>query len=217
MGGTRTVSGGGPSRLRSFDPVRLADLEYRAWVGYYLRQWPRVLMASVGLVRVGFGLGWSHTMRGAWLVLRANQLWAPYPDNDPEGAVACMRRFYTLVALVHGEPADPAKAAELEVDWWRAHRENQHADEPGRAGDSEPADELVESLTSLYRYLYNEPESAVRPAAVHRAQAMDLSDEWIRQGCQPDSELLPLEHAALVRCYAALLAAVHHETATPSH
>ena len=224
MGGPSKVSAGAPGRLRSFDPVRLADLEYRAWVGYYLRQWPRVLAASVGLVRVGFGLGWRQTLHGAWLVLRANQLWAPYPDNDPERAVACMRRFYTLVAHVHGEPADPAKAAELEVDWWRAHREGQHGadrhgagrhgDDPLAAGDADPAGELVESLTRLYRYLYNEPESAVRPAAVHRARAMDLSDEWIRQGCLPDSELLPVEHAALVRCYAALLAAVHHEAKT---
>jgi len=39
---------------------------------------------------------------------------------------------------------------------------------------------------------------------------MELSDEWVREDCQPDSRLLPLEHAALVRCYAALLAAVHH-------
>ena len=98
------VSVGTPTRLRSFDPVRLADLEYRAWVGYYLRQWPRVLIASVGLRRAGTG-------------------------------------------------------------------------------------------TSPCR---------------HRARAMDLSDQWIREGCQPDSRLLPLEHAALVRSYAALLAAVHH-------
>jgi hypothetical protein len=213
MGGRAKNSAGAPGRLRSFDPLRLADLEYRAWVGYYRRQWPRVLIASVGLVRVGFGLGWFKTLRGAWLVLRANQLWAPYPDNDPERAVACMRRFYTLIARVHGEPANPAKAAELEVDWWRAHREGQHAGDPHAAGDAEPPAKLVESLTRLYRYLYDEPESAVRPAAVHRARAMDLSDEWTRQGCQPDSELLPLEHAALVRCYAALLAAVHHEAA----
>ena len=40
---------------------------------------------------------------------------------------------------------------------------------------------------------------------------MDLSDQWVREGCAPDSPLLPLEHAALVRAYAALLAAVHHE------
>jgi len=37
-----------------------------------------------------------------------------------------------------------------------------------------------------------------------RARAMDLSDQWVREGCQPDSPLLPLEHAAM-------LAAVHHD------
>ena len=83
------------------------------------------------------------------------------------------------------------------------HREIQH--EP----DSTP-DELVDALTRLYCYLYDEPEEAIRSAAVHRAAAMDLSDQWVEQGCQPDSPLLPLEHAALVRSYAALLAAVHH-------
>ncbi len=201
--GTGKISTGTPTRLRSFNPVRLADLEYRAWVGYYLRNWPQVLRASIGLVRQGFGMDWFRTLHGAWLVLRANQLWAPYPDNHPKRARACMRRFYALVRLTLGEPSNPAKAAELEVDWWRVHREIQH--QPGAAPD-----ELVESLVRLYSYLYREPEEAVRPAAVHRARAMDLSDQWVEEGCQPDSHLLPLEHAALVRAYAALLAAVHH-------
>jgi hypothetical protein len=200
---TGTVSTGTPTRLRSFDPVRLADLEYRAWVGYYLRQWPQVLRASIGLVRLGFGLDWLRTLHGAWLVLRANQLWAPFPDNHPGQAQACMRRFYALVRLTYGEPANPAKAAELEVDWWRVHREVQH--EPGAVPD-----ELIDALTRLYCYLYGEPEAELRPAAVHRARAMELSDQWVKEGCLPDSPLLPLEHAALVRAYAALLAAVHH-------
>jgi hypothetical protein len=30
---------------------------------------------------------------GAWLVLRANQVWAPFPDNDPDAARALMKRF----------------------------------------------------------------------------------------------------------------------------
>jgi len=132
---------GRPSRLRSFDPNRIAELEYRAWVGYYLRRWPQVLVASVGLVREGFGMDWVRTLHGAWLVLR---------------------------------------------------------------------DELAESVTSLYSFLYREPPDAVRPAAVHRARAMDLSDQWVAEGRDPQSPLLPLEHAALVRSYAALLAAVHH-------
>jgi hypothetical protein len=208
--GIRSITGrvgtaaGQPSRLRSFDPKRIADLEYRAWVGYYLRQWPQVLVASVGLVRIGFGMDWHRTLHGAWLVLRANQLWAPLPDNDPDGARAAMRRFYALVRLSYGEPASPAEAARLEVDWWRVHREHQYSTQAREAGDV-----LVESVTRLYSYLYREPEAAVRSAAVHRARAMDLSDQWVAEGCEPDSPLLPLEHAALVRSYAALLAAVH--------
>jgi hypothetical protein len=213
MSRTGQVSVGTPIRLRSFDPVRLADLEYRVWVAYYLHRWPRLLIAAVGLVRVGFGMDWLRTMHGGWLVLRANQLWAPYPDNHPKRAQACMRRFYALVRLTYGEPANPAKAAELEVDWWRVHREGQHRNGPHYAhgiGDAEPSEDLVESLTRLYCFLYGEPEAALRPAAIHRARAMDLSDRWVREGCQPDSRLLPLEHAALVRSYAAMLAAVHH-------
>jgi hypothetical protein len=200
---------GTPNRLRSFNPGRIADLEYRAWVGYYLRKWPQVLAASVGLVREGFGMDWSRTLYGAWLVLRANQLWAPVPDNDPAGARACMRRFYALVRLSYGKPANPAEAARLEVDWWRMHREAQYSTEP-RGGGDDLRDELVEALTRLYSYLYGEPEAEIRPAAVHRARAMDLSDQWVAEGCPPDSPLLSLEHAALVRSYAALLAAVHH-------
>jgi hypothetical protein len=173
------------------------------------RQWPRVLIASLGLVRAGFGMNWYRTVYGAWLLLRASQLWAPYPDNHPSRARACMRRFFVLVRLACGEPANPAKAAELEIEWWRVHREGQHRDGPRVTEDAEPAEELVEALVRLYCYLYGEPEAALRPAAVHRARAMDLSDQWVREGCQPDSRLLPLEHAALVRSHAAMLAAVH--------
>jgi hypothetical protein len=68
----------------------------------------------------------------------------------------------------------------------------------------------VESVTRLYSYLYGEPETEVRQAALHRARAMDLSDQWVEEGRAPDSPLLALERAALVRGYAALLAAVHH-------
>ncbi len=66
-------------------------------------------------------------------------------------------------------------------------------------------------MTRLYSHLSGKTEAMVRPAAAHRVQAMDLSDQWVREGCPPDSPLLPLERAALVRAYAALLAAVHHE------
>jgi hypothetical protein len=192
--------GGSPGRLRSFDPARVADQEFRAWVSYYQRDWLGVLRSAVGLVRAGFGMSWPRTLRGAWLVLRANQLWAP-ADNDPDGARRCMRRFYGLVRASYGEPRDIAEAARLEVDWWRVHREHQRG-----AGSADP---LAAAVTRLYGFLYRVPDGEVRPAAVHRADAMDLSDRWVAEGCHADSPLLAQEHAALVRCYAALLAAVH--------
>jgi hypothetical protein len=206
---TGTVSTGAPSRLRSFDPVRIADLEYRMWVGYYQQRWTQVLAASARLAWLGFGLDLVSARQGAWLLLRAIQLWAPFPDNDPDGARACMRQLYTLVKLRYGEPADPERAAVLEIDWWRVHRERQRS-------SSETSDELVESVTRLYCCIFGAGEAEIRPAAAHRAQAMDLSDQWVREGCQPDSPLLPLEHAALVRAYAALLAAVHHDNTDKS-
>jgi hypothetical protein len=67
----------------------------------------------------------------------------------------------------------------------------------------------VDAVARLYAFLYQVPHGAVRPAAAHRAHGMDLSDRWVAEGGRPDSPLLALEHAALVRSYAALLAAVH--------
>ena len=201
---------GDPGPLRSFNPVEVGRLEAAAWMAYYQRRWLRLLIVSVALVHRAFRMDWPRTLHGAWLVLRANQLWAPSP-HDSDGARRCMRRFYALLRLAHGGPADPARAARLEVAWWAAHRERQHGALSSSALSS--ADPLVEALARLYAYLYGVPEADVRQAAADRAAAMDLSDEWVALGCPADSPLIPAERAALVRSYAALLAAVHQPRA----
>jgi hypothetical protein len=38
---------------------------------------------------------------------------------------------------------------------------------------------------------------------------MEHSDRWVKEGCDPTSPLIDDERAALVRSWAALLAAVH--------
>jgi hypothetical protein len=88
---------------RSFDAVVVGNRETDAWVAYYRHEWGRLLVASVGMVRTGFGMGPLRTLLGAWHVLRANQLWAPIPDNDPDGARTSMRRFYSY----GGAPSRP--------------------------------------------------------------------------------------------------------------
>jgi hypothetical protein len=202
------VSGAPVKPHRSFDPRRVGRLECAAWLAYYRREWLKVLRASILLTRHTFALPWPATLYGAWLVLRANQLWAPYPANDPDGARRAMERFYRLVARHHHESFEPARAAQLEVEWWRVHREHQHGD-PGDGNEA-----LVDALARLYAYVYGVPETEVRVAARERALAMDHSDRWVAEGCDLASPLIGLERSALVRSYAGLLAAVHHPATT---
>ncbi len=185
----------------TFDPVVVGRAECAAWAGYYRREWIPFLRAGVTMVRAGFGMPWRRTLAGAWHVLRANQRWAPYPDNDPDGARAAMRRFYRLVVRSGWGGFDPERAATLEVRWWRVHREHQHD-----TGVTEP--ELVGALTDLYAYVYGLPDVAVRPAAQLRVDAMDASDRWVAAGCSPDDPLLARERRLLVASFSALRDAV---------
>jgi hypothetical protein len=185
---------------RAFDPVALARLESAAWVGYYRREWFRVLAASVGLVRSGFALSWPKTLWGAWLVLRANQLWAPYPVNDPEGARRLMTTFYTLAAG-GGEGFEPAEAARLEVEWWRVHRALQHGD----PGDS---NELGNAVAALYAYSYDRPVQDVHDSGQLRADAMRICDVWVAAGCDMADPRLTDMRRCLLRSYRSLKNAV---------
>jgi hypothetical protein len=192
-----------PSPMRSFDPRRVGDLECRAWVAYYHRDWPSFLWAAVGLTRHAFGLSWRDAVHGAWLVLRANQVWAPHPANDPARARSYMRAFYRLVADRHGEAFDVEEAARLELAWWRVHRELAH--DPDRVASAS----LVDAFVALYGHVYSVPADSVRTAAVERALAIHDSDAWVDAGAPAESPLIADERAALVRSYAALLGAVH--------
>jgi hypothetical protein len=201
---------------RAFDPRRIGALETEAWVTYYRHEWFSFLRAAVSLTRHTFGLPWPQTLYGAWLVLRANQLWAPVPDNDPDGARRAMAKFYGLVARRYHEQLDPARAATLEVEWWRVHREHQRGTDsehrPGPDAAERILDEeraLVDALAALYAYTYATDAEVVRVAAEQRALAMRYSDQWVTDGCDIDSPLIPREREALVRSYAGLLAAVY--------
>ncbi|MEU8226410.1 hypothetical protein [Kribbella sp. NPDC048915] len=187
----------------SFDPVLVGNREADAWAAYYRHEWRRFLVAAVGMVAAGLGMPPHRTLAAAWFVLRANQVWSPYPDNRPDAARAYMRRFYELAAR-SGVSLEPAEAARLEVEWWRVHRACQH--EPGVT-----VDHIIEALVDLYAYVYCVERDAVREAAVKRVEAMDLSDQWVHAGCRRDDPLLARERRALVASYAALRAAVERQ------
>jgi len=193
----------GSGTRRSFDPVAVGQAECAAWAAYYRHEWRTFLRSALTMVSAGFGMGRWPTVRGAWYVLQANRAWAPYPDNQPELARAYMRRFYQLVLDAGWGDLDPELAAELEVAWWRAHREHQHgkADRP----------ELVDALDALYAHVYAAPPGTMRVAAELRAAAMDHSDAWVQAGCDPADPLLAEERRALVASFSALREAVDRQ------
>jgi hypothetical protein len=146
-------------------------------------------------------MGRLRTVQGAYYVLRANQKWAPYPDNDPDAARDYMRRFYELVLRDNDLGLDPVEASCREVEWWRLHREHQY----GVIGEEEP---LVDSLVDLYSYVYRVPGETVREAARQRVLAMEHSDAWVKAGRDLANPLLAQEREALLASYRALRAAV---------
>jgi hypothetical protein len=109
-----------------------------------------------------------------------------------------------MVARHQGLAIDPGHASRLEVEWWRLHREHQHDPELS-------AESLVQSLVDLYSYVYDVPPDTVREAAQHRVDAMDLSDAWVANGCDPDDPLLAQERRELVASHTALRRAVGHD------
>ena len=186
----------------TFDPVVLGDRECDAWVHYYRREWGPFLRDSLGLVSAGFGMGPRRTVLGAWLVLRANQVWAPYPDNDPDAARELMRRFYALVVADQNLDLDPVEAARREVHWWHVHRVHQRV-----SHDSNVAP-LVDAVADLYAYVYGVPGTTVREAARLRVAAMGLSDTWVAAECSLSDPTLVEERRTLIASYSALRAAI---------
>ena len=174
-----------------FDPVAVGRSECDAWAAYYRREWWRSLRSARAMVRSGCALGPLSNLRGAWYVLRANQVWAPYPDNDPDAVCRSMAGFYRLTRRAGRLDVDPARAAELEVSWWHARRRHQH--DPAGA-----VDELTDVLIRLYAYVYRADETSVRQAAEQRVAAMELSDAWVAAGCGMDDPLLAAECLAQV-------------------
>jgi hypothetical protein len=186
-----------PRQRFEFDPVAVGRSECAAWVAYYRRDWPRMLVGALGMVRYGFGLGPLGNLKAAWHVMRANQVWAPYPDNDPVAAREHMARFYRMANKASRLTVDPHIAAELEVAWWHVHRQQQHDAQYGE-------DALVASLIRLYCYLYQAAPDDVRRAAELRVEAMALSDSWVAAGCHLDDPALARERLALVASFTAL-------------
>ncbi len=200
-GGLAGVSGQTPSRLRL---ARRRAAGTAAWVAYYRREWWAFLRSAIALTHRTFGLSWLSTLWGAWLVLRANQLWAPSPDNDPDGV-----RAARWSASTRSLTAGTANASILR--WRRGSRSN------GGGCIANTSTLLMAIPTSARwstRWSRCTRTCTACPRILCAALPRSVRWRWITQigGCKRGAlwgARSSQERAALVRSYAGLLAAVH--------
>lgn len=186
------------SPINSFSPDYVAATEQEAWAAYYYHQWPRLFGLLLDLTRSQFGLSPWESLYPTYVATRAQVAFSRHGDAGGD-AERYMRQYYEYVKGPAGDQYDPARAAQLEVRWWVVHR-HRAEDPDGQA--------LVEALADLDQEVWRIPRAPALAAARFRAQANNLSDEWNRQGRQPDSPLLGQIREALAANYRILKAAV---------
>ena len=188
----------GRSPLTAFDPETVGRLEQRAWAQYYWRQWPQLFDTLLRMTRSTFGLSLPQAAYASYVNTEAQLTWARQGAQDGK-AEELMREFYEFVREPIGGKYDAAKAAKLEVNWWAVHRNrNQYPDHSA----------LAQALADTYAEVYRLPAERMLPAGEARAAAMDLSDQWIREGKDPESPLLEQIATLLVQSYRSLSDAV---------
>jgi len=186
--------------MRNFDPQKIAYYEKENYVAYYQRDWLKLVRVSVGMVKETFGLNWLQAAYAASLVARAEIAFAPYPQNDVPKAKGLMRQFYSFLQNIHHLNIDLDRAAELELNWWIAHR---------KLFGNPNNQELVDALADIYALAYGVNRNRLMDAARYRAQGMLYSDYWVNQGKDTHSPLLAQEEKALCDSYVALKSAIN--------
>jgi hypothetical protein len=188
----------GRSPLTGFDPEAVGQAEQKAWAAYYLHQWPTLFDLMLRMTRSAFGLSLPQAVYASYLNTYAQMVWSRQGAQDGL-AEEYMRRFYAYVKEPTGGRYDVDRAAKLEVEWWAVHRNrNQYPDHSA----------LAQALADTYAEVYQLPADKLLPAGEARAAAMDLSDQWNREGKDPSSPLLSQIADLLVQSYRSLSEAV---------
>jgi hypothetical protein len=181
----------GPRSIRTFEPVRLADLELRMWQAYYAKENVRLFGLLVTLLREQYRYSWATAAREAFHLARAAATFGNARSNyevvlpDLEAAYGTARDWLRA-------RFDSNAVARSELAWWVARRV------PGQ----DSPEQIGSLIADEYALLYEVPRESVLKAAQLRAEAAALRDS---QAAQPDWERI---RRLLLDSYVALAAAV---------
>jgi hypothetical protein len=179
-------------KFYQFDPVKLARYEKENYVFYYQRRWLKLLLVSVLMIKEAYQLSLFQAIYGAYLIARAEIAFAPHPNNNLPLASSYIRRFYQMLGRVYRWEIDLDEAVTRELNWWIVHR---------KLFAVEQNQELVDALADVLVLVYRVDAKTAYQAAEYRAKGMLFSDQWVRQGLNPNSPLLAKEEEMLCKSY----------------
>lgn len=188
-----------PSSLRNFDPVAVGQLEMRMWRAYYEHREKDVFLDMTVLLREQYKLPWLRSYVAAYQAARAAFVFKRgRVRGDYEKALPPLRQYYRAILVASDTPFDAERAAQLELEWWIAHRQR----------DLHVPEDLEKALADLQAEIYALPAGHFTEHARLRAEAMRFRDTREAEGSVSDDDWRRIDEL-LRRSWDALSRAVH--------
>lgn len=172
-----------------FDSVKIARAETRMWQAYYTRDYKKLGLELVLLLRHQFGLSYAESLLVARDLATAAATFQP-SASGLGNIQQSLESAYARIGRAVGGQWDPRAAARAELAWWVARRTPGH----------DSVKEVGQDITRLYAILYGRTNPDIEQAGRLRAEAAALRDsgginaDWPRV-----QNLLEQSYAALVR------------------
>ena len=185
----------GRSPLTAFDAETVGRAEQKAWAAYYLHQWPSLFDLMLRMTRSAFGLSLPQAVYASYLNTYAQMVWSRQGAQDGL-AEEYMRRSTRYVKQPTGGQVRRGQGGEARSAMVGGPSQPRPVPRSLRAGPG--------ARGHLRRGVPATGRAAARPAGEARAAAMDLSDQWNREGKDPNSPLLEQIATLLVQSYQSL-------------
>jgi hypothetical protein len=172
-------------------PDLIAELEAGGWRAYYDHDWPNLVRRLVQLNQEQFHIPFPLSIVAAFHAARASRAWVPV-EHDDAAVLEHLRRFYRMARRWSGLTFDPARAAQLEFNYFKVHR-----DLVGNPDKSA----FVTAMAELHAHLFDLPVERMRDSAEWRVRAANTVDLITSgQSTDPEADWAKLEDE-LRECY----------------
>jgi hypothetical protein len=176
-----------------FNPERLAYYEAAGWRAYYEHNWLRLLRLLVGICQEQFRIPFPVSLLAAYYMTRASATWVAV-DHNAQKVRALHEKFYQIAKRYSGLEFDPARAAELEEQYWDVHRRLAAAKQNNKV-------EFVETMVDLHSVVFGISREQAHESAELRVLANNTVDLITsKTSADPEADWAKLENF-LRQCY----------------